>query len=104
MYSLISESSLRIDYETFKEIEADLLRPIVGDGLDYDTLRKLYESKLVYLSNLRAKCFLDMNQNSSPVFQPDDLAVIVKALSLTNGHIRDLFLTAIQESLAKRRA
>jgi hypothetical protein len=45
-----------------------------------------------------------MNQNSSPVFQPDDLAVIVKALSLTNGHIRDLFLTAIQESLAKRRA
>jgi len=95
---------LRIDYETFKEIEPELLRPILGDGLDYETLRKLYESKIVYLSHLRSRCFMDINQNLSPDFKPDDLATIVRALTLTQQHIRSLVLTAMQESLGKRRA
>ncbi len=95
---------MRIDYETFKEIEPELLRPILGDGLDYDTLRKLYESKIVYLSHLRSRCFMEINQNMSPDFKPDDLATIVRALNLTQEHVRLLVLTAMQESLAKRRA
>ncbi|MEI8025713.1 MAG: hypothetical protein WCI18_05115 [Pseudomonadota bacterium] len=95
---------MRIDYETFKEIEPELLRPILGDGLDYETLRKLYESKIVYLSHLRSRCFKEINQNMSPDFKPDDLATIVRALTLTQEHVRLLVLTAMQESLAKRRA
>ena len=95
---------MRIDYETFKEIEPELLRPILGEGLDYETLRKLYESKIVYLSHLRSRCFMEINRNMSPDFKPDDLATIVRALALTQEHVRLLVLTAMQESLAKRRA
>ncbi len=95
---------MRIDYETFKEIEPELLRPILGDGLDYETLRKLYESKIVYLSHLRTRCFVEINQSETPDFKPEDLATIVRALALTRGHVRSLVLTAMQESLGKRRA
>ncbi len=95
---------MRIDYETFKEIEPELLRPILGEGLDYETLRKLYESKIVYLSHLRSRCFMEINRNMSPDFKPDDLATIVRALALTQEHVRLLVLNAMQESLAKRRA
>lgn len=95
---------MRLDYETYKEIEEDLLRPILGDGLDHETLRKLYQSKLVYLCNLREKCFRDINAGSTPIFTPNDLEHIVKAISLTQNHIRTLILTAMQESLARRSA
>jgi len=95
---------LRLDYETFKEIEGDLLRPLVGEGLDLETLSKLYQSKLVYLCNLRSKCFMDLNRSESPVFTADDLELIVKAIHLTQNHLRNLILTAMEESLSKRTA
>lgn len=37
------------DYDTYKEIMGELPKPIIADGLDLETLKRLYESKAVYL-------------------------------------------------------
>ena len=54
--------SVKLDYDTYIEISEDLLNPIIGEGLDLDTLKRLYMSKLVYLNNLRKQCFMDINK------------------------------------------
>lgn len=100
------------DYATYREIMDELLRPISGEGLDSDTLKRLYESKLVYLENLRVKCFRAINSNTgSPEsgnptnhFTPDDYSLIVKAISDTRGHLRHSMLLAISGNLSRRKA
>lgn len=96
------------DYATYREIMDELLRPISGDGLDTDTLKRLYESKLVYLENLRIKCFKAINAPSSDKFTKhftsDDYCLIVKAISDTRGHLRHSMLLAISGNLSRRKA
>ena len=90
------------DYETYREIMNDLLQPISGEGLDSETLRRLYESKLVYLENLRLKCFREINSGRQTHFTADDHTLIVKALGETTRHLRQIVLLAITDNLAKR--
>ena len=89
------------DYETYREIMDDLLKPIAGDGLDIDTLKRLYESKLVYLENLRVKCFRELNGGRKSHFSHDDYRLIVRAGTETRKELRDVVLSAINQRLAK---
>lgn len=91
------------DYETYREIMGELLRPIEVSGLDVDTLKRLYESKLVYLENLRVKCFLELN-GASGHFTMDDYTLILRAIGETNRHLRDLILVHITSKLKQRSA
>jgi hypothetical protein len=77
----------------------DLLKPIAADGLDLDTLKRLYESKLVYLENLRVKCFKDMNFGKETHFTTQDYKIIVEAASQTRDHLRGIVLGAINSRL-----
>ncbi len=90
------------DYETYREIMGELLRPIESLDLDVDTLKRLYESKLVYLGNLRVQCFLEVNGGANGHFTMDDYRLILKALNETNRHLRNLILVAITTQLQKR--
>ena len=77
---LKAKKPLSTDYETYREIMGELLSPIMADGLDGDTLKRLYVSKSVYLENLRMKCFIDLNkENSRSYFTWKDYEIIVKA-------------------------
>lgn len=98
------KKDLSTDYETYKEIMGDLLRPIEGKGLDIDTLRRLYESKLVYLENLRIKCFLEINGGGAGYFTIEDYQLILKAVGETNAHLRTVMLGEITSNLARRSA
>lgn len=93
----------RIEYETYREIMDELLRPIDGEGLDIETLKRLYESKLVYLENLRVRCFLEMNQVKPGHFTLEDYGIIRVAMSRTTQHLRDLVVVAVTSGLAKRK-
>lgn len=93
------------DYETYHEIMGDLLSPIRSDGLDPETLKRLYESKLVYLENLRSKCFFAMNvRPAQGYFTLEDYQVILKAIVQTRLHLRDLILLALTCSLERQLA
>jgi hypothetical protein len=92
------------DYETYKEIMDDLLKPIASDGLDVDTVKRLYESKMVYLENLRVKCFRDMNSGQATHFTQSDYKIIVEAASITRTHLRGVVLGAINEKLSNIRS
>ncbi len=92
----------QLDYATYREIMGDLLQPISGDGLDFDMLKRLCESKVVYLENLRVKCFKGMNQARGSYFTVDDHALIIKATTEANRQLRQVVLLAITDNLAKR--
>lgn len=92
------------DYETYQEIMGELLSPISAEGLDPDTLKRLYESKLVYLENLRVKCFWEVNSGKNSFFTLDDYNLILKAIQETRRHLRDLILVVITNNLARRNA
>lgn len=92
------------DYETYKEIMGELLNPIVSGDLDNETLKRLYESKAVYLENLRAKCFWEINtQKSQSHFTHDDYVLILRAIQETRSQVRHLILSSISENLSKRK-
>lgn len=91
----------KTDYETYREIMSELLRPISASGLDDDTLRRLYESKLVYLEKLRAKCFWEMNTSIDTHFTHEDHALILEAALLTKTHLREIVLLTITNKIAK---
>jgi len=92
----------QLDYATYREIMGDLLQPISSEGLDLDTLKRLYESKVVYLENLRIKCFVEMNSDRGSHFTAEDQALIVKAAAEANRQLRQVVLLAITDNLAKR--
>lgn len=94
------------DFDTYKQIMDELMRPITTHGLDLETLKRLYESKLVYLENLRLKCFKEINSDSKagvPSFTVEDYQFILDALGKTKIHLRELFLSAINVNLNKRK-
>ncbi len=82
----------------------ELLRPIEAHGLDLDTLKRLYESKLVYLENLRVKCFFEINSKGSGHFTMADYQLIIQALRETQGHVRNLVLAVITSRLQKHQS
>jgi len=90
------------DYETYREIMGELLRPIEAQGLDLDTLKRLYESKLVYLENLRVKCFCEINLSAGGFYTMEDYRLILQALRETQKHIKTLVLAVITSRLQKR--
>lgn len=92
------------DYATYREIMGELLRPIEAEGLDLETLKRLYESKLVYLENLRINCFREINSKKGGHYTVYDYQLIIKAVSETNRHLRDLILLAMTTKLKKRNA
>lgn len=93
------------DYETYKEIMGELLSPIIAKGLDLDTLKRLYESKAVYLENLRVKCFWELNTNKDRTFfRQEDYVLILQAIQETRNQLRNLILCAITDNLARRKA
>jgi hypothetical protein len=91
------------DYQTYKEIMGELLHPIQATDLDADTLKRLYESKLVYLENLRVKCFYELNSGRESHFRVEDYQLILKAVRQTKKHTRELILLAITSNLQRRK-
>jgi hypothetical protein len=92
------------DYETYKEIMEDLLTPIASEGIDPETLKRLYESKMVYLENLRAKCFKEVNRDTGSHFTHTDYELIVRANAETRKQLRHVILAAIQVRLSNIRS
>jgi hypothetical protein len=92
------------DFATYREIMGELLRPIEAHGLDAETLKRLYESKLVYLDNLRVRCFIELNSGRAGHFTMQDYQLILQAIGETNRHLRDLILLVITSNLKKRTA
>ena len=82
----------------------DLLKPIAATGVDTDTLKRLYESKMVYLENLRIKCFRDMNSEKETHFTQGDYRIIVEASVQTRQHLRGVVLGAINNRLKNIRS
>jgi hypothetical protein len=99
----MSKHQLNHDYETYREIMSELLNPISHNGLDEDTLYRLYKSKLVYLENLRAKCFIAMNKGAVSPFSMEDFQLIMQAINENRRHLRNLILLAVSSNLAKRK-
>lgn len=97
------KTSLQTDYDTYREIMNELLHPIPAGELDHDTLKRLYESKAVYLENLRTKCFRELNGLTQTHFTKDDYALVLRALEETRSHLRHLILGSVSEKLSKRR-
>lgn len=87
------------DFETYREIMGELLEPINPSGLDLDTLKKLYESKLVYLQSLRVKCFYEINGANGGHFSVADYQLILQALKETRLQLKQLILHAVNTSL-----
>jgi hypothetical protein len=92
------------DYDTYREIMNDLLKPISSDGLDDDTLKRLYESKIVYLENLRVKCFRDMNGAKETHFTKEDYKLILEAVKQAREHLRGVVLGVINNRLKNIRS
>lgn len=92
------------EYETYREIMDELVKPIIADDLDPETLKSLYESKAVYLENLRVKCFTELNAKASSHFTWDDYALIQRAIKEMRQHVRQLILIVVQDKLEKRLA
>ncbi|MFW7380965.1 MAG: hypothetical protein ACOH5I_19270 [Oligoflexus sp.] len=91
------------DYETYREIMDELVKPIVGEGLDPETLKSLYESKAVYLENLRVRCFSELNHLKGTHFTWDDYQLILRAMQQTKNHVRQLILLVLRDKLSKRK-
>jgi hypothetical protein len=92
------------DYETYKEIMGELIKPILAEGLDPETLKSLYESKAVYLENLRMKCFKELNSRRETHFTWDDYTLILRAIEENRNHVRLLILVVVNEKLERRLA
>lgn len=92
------------DYLTYREIMADLLNPITPDKLDPDTLIRLTRSKLVYLENLRVKCFREINGTSDSGFTAADYELIIEAIRRSESHMRAAVKGAIKANLSRRKA
>ena len=93
------------DYETYREIMGELIKPILADGLDAETLKSLYESKAVYLESLRVKCFKELNsEKRSSHFTWDDYHLVATAIKENHNHVRNLILVAVNEKLETRKA
>jgi hypothetical protein len=82
------------DFETYSQIKWELHRPIQDEGIDFETLKRLYESKLAYLEKLRVRCFSAMNLDNASPFQMQDYEYILIAIQTTKDHLRDLIRTA----------
>lgn len=91
------------DYETYQQIIDQLLRPIESAGLDVDTLKRLYESKYVYLENLRVKCFFEINNPKKSPFKQNDYELILQALAMTRNHLHDLVIATLSDKLSRRK-
>ncbi len=93
------------DYETYREIMGELIKPILAEGLDAETLKSLYESKAVYLENLRMKCFKELNSEKRVShFTWDDYHLICRAIKENTSHVRQLILVAVTAKLETRKA
>lgn len=95
---------LATDYETYKEIMGELIKPILAEGLDPETLKSLYESKAVYLENLRIKCFKELNSKRETHFTWSDYNLVVRAIEENRSHVRHLILVVVNEKLDRRKA
>ena len=92
------------DYQTYREIMDELLSPIIATDLDAELVVRLYQSKLVYLENLRTKCFMEINSQGTSLFSHDDYKLILEAQRQTKQYLRHTMMTAISQNLAKRKA
>ena len=88
------------DYKAYKEIMIDLQLPIPSDNLDAITLKKLYQSKLVYLENLRVRCFYEVNSQPNTQFTLSDYQYILNAKASTQTHLRQLVFECLANTLS----
>lgn len=88
-------------YDAYIEIKSELVKPISDNGLDGQTVKRLYESKAVYLENLRIKCFREMNhfRHRDDGFNEDDYQFILNAAKINRNHLRSHIMTHIKDSL-----
>lgn len=79
-----------LSYESYQVIKSELHEAIDEKGLDIVILKRLYESKLRYLEQLRVNCFREINLNPETSFTPSDLGFIIAGIKITGDHIESL--------------
>ena len=87
---VMMKESYATDYDTYSQIKWELHRPIQEDGLDFETMLRLYESKRLYLERLRVKCFLAINMVGVTAFTLQDYSYILIALQTTKERVKQL--------------
>jgi hypothetical protein len=87
------------DYEVYREIMDDLHAPLKTEGLDIDMIKELYVSKLIYLENLRVKCFTEINKNLGGYFSHDDYRFILEAIHKTKHYMRAIIFESLARTL-----
>lgn len=92
------------EYRIYRKVFEELARPLDVSGLDIETIIKLYKSKLIYLENLRLRCFNHINHRvpsgSVSCFNGHDLSFIIYAQKETKLHLRQVYLSGIRHHLA----
>jgi len=91
------------DYETYKEIMDELRNPIVANGLEPDILVRLHESKIIYLENLRVRCFKEINIQSEAHFSWEDYNYIVLALEECRAMTKNLVILSVNNYLSDKK-
>ncbi|MBP6218875.1 MAG: hypothetical protein KA436_09840 [Oligoflexales bacterium] len=89
------------DYETYLEIREDLQEPLRTAGLELETVKELYLSKLVYLETIRVACFTQMNRHKDSFFCQDDYQYILNAHNKTRRHLKEVVLLTLNQSLSQ---
>lgn len=90
-----------LNYDLYRDI-ADDLSSQVDQKLEPEVRYELYQSKLVYLTNLQIQCFKQINlAGSKSQFQNSDLANIILAIEMTHKQMRDTVLEAMDKCLAR---
>ncbi len=98
-------TSFKKEFDSYHEIRSDLQLPIAAEGLDSDTLIRLYESKLVYMENLRAKAFYDINRPAQlALFSLKDYSHIIESIKITKTHLKTVMLGEIRNVIQSRKA
>ncbi len=90
-----------MSYEFYKALADELCSPIDAE-LDLDVRLELYESKIVYLRNLYAQAFRDVNgMGPGEGFSDEDLVRIRQFLAVTEDFFREEYLAAAKRGLQK---
>ena len=91
------------DYETYKEIMDELRNPIIAKGLEPEIMVRLHESKVIYLENLRVRCFKELNLEGVAHFSWDDYNYIVLALEECRATTRSLVIHSVKNYLSNQK-
>ena len=88
-----------VSYDLYHELAGDLCEPI-DSTLTSDVRLELYNSKIVYLKNIYAQCFVDFNRNGdSSGYSETDLVLLREAIDVTQEFLCQTVRECLEKSL-----